>query len=144
MDKENTPEPREEIDPETDKIGSQIVDAAYQVHLNLGPGLLENAYEVCLAHEISQRGLKVEQQVAVPLVYKGVRMNVGFRIDLLVEGRVIVEVKAVEQLLPVHRAQVITYLKLSKNKLGYLVNFNAPIMKKGLERIAFSRPKTSE
>ncbi|HEY5038316.1 MAG TPA: GxxExxY protein [bacterium] len=134
-------EPFEEIDPETDKIAKEIVDAAYQVHLNLGPGLLENAYEICLVHEISQRGLKVEQQVAVPLNYKGVCMNVGFRLDLLVEGRVIVEIKAVEQLMPVHRAQVITYLKLSKNKLGFLINFNASILKKGLERIAFSKPK---
>jgi GxxExxY protein len=143
MDFDEPIDPIEEIDLETDKIAKEIVDAAYQVHLNLGPGLLENAYEVCLAHEITSRGLKLEQQLALPLVYKGVRMNVGFRLDLLVESRVIVEIKAVEQLLPVHRAQVITYLKLSKNKLGFLINFNAPILKKGLERIALSRPKKS-
>ncbi|HUO57322.1 MAG TPA: GxxExxY protein [bacterium] len=133
----------EEIDPETDRIAKEVVDSAYQVHLNLGPGLLENAYEVCLAHEISQRGLKVEQQVAVPLNYKGARMNVGFRLDLLVADRVVVEIKAVEQLAPVHRAQVITYLKLSDKKLGFLINFNESILKNGLERIALSKPRKS-
>jgi GxxExxY protein len=128
----------EGIDSETDKIAKEIVDSAYQVHLNLGPGLLENAYEVCLAHEISKRGLNVQRQVEIPLVYKEVQVDAGFRLDLLVEKKIIVEIKAVEQLLPVHRAQVITYLKLLKNKLGFLINFNVPVLKKGLERIALS------
>ncbi len=96
-----------------------------------------------MVHEITQRGLKVEQQVAIPLEYKGLRLNVGFRLDLLVEKRVVVEIKAVEQLLPVHRAQVITYLKLSKNKLGFLDYFNESILKNGLERIALSKPAQS-
>jgi GxxExxY protein len=136
-------EPMEEIDPETDKIAKQIVDAAYQVHSSLGPGLLENAYEACLAHEISVRGLKIKKQVVVPLVYKDVRMDVGFRLDLLVEDRVIVEIKAVEEMMPVFRAQVITYLKLTKNKLGFLINFNVPILKQGIERIALTKTKKS-
>ena len=129
--------PFKEIDSGTNKIAKEIVDSTYQVHLNLGPGLLENAYEVCLAHEIERRGLKVRRQVEVPLVYKEVKVNAGFRLDLFIEEKVIVEIKAVEQLLPVHRAQVITYLKLLKNKLGFLINFNVPVLKKGLERIVF-------
>src|SRR6185503_1918815 len=112
MDLEESKEPLQEIDQETDRIAKAVVDSAYQVHLNLGPGLLENAYELCLAHEIAERGLKVERQVPIPLVYKGIRINVGYRIDLLIEDKVVVEIKAVEQLLPVHRAQLITYLKL--------------------------------
>jgi GxxExxY protein len=133
--------PFEETDAELDKIAKEVVDAAFKVHFNIGPGLLESAYEACLAYEISQRGLKVEQQVAVPLVYEKVNLNVGFRIDLLVQKRLIVEVKAVEALLPVHRAQVLTYLKLSGLQLGLLINFYSPILKKGLERIILSGSK---
>jgi GxxExxY protein len=97
-----------EVGPELDKVAKQVVDAAFKVHFNLGPGLLENAYEACLAYEIGEKGLKVEQQVAVPLTYQKVRLNVGFRIDLLVEDKLVVEIKAADSLLPVHRAQVIT------------------------------------
>lgn len=128
----------QEVDPELDKIATKVVDAAFKVHFNLGPGLLENAYEACLAYEISEKGLRVERQVEMPLSYQKVRLDVGYRIDLLVEDQLIIEVKAVESLLPVHRAQVITYLKLSGNQLGFLMNFNAPVLKKGLERIVFS------
>jgi GxxExxY protein len=127
-----------EVDPETDRIAKEIVDCAYQVHSGLGPGLLENAYEISLAYEISKRGFKVQRQVDIPMVYKEIRLDSGFRLDLWVENKVIVEVKAVEQLLSVHRAQVITYLKLSGNKLGFLINFNVPILKKGIERIILS------
>ena len=130
-----------EVDAELDKIAKQVVDAAFRVHFALGPGLLENAYEACLAYEIGVKGLKVEKQVDLPLAYQTVHLNVGYRIDLLVENKLIVEVKAVEKLLPVHRAQVITYLKISGNQLGFLMNFNAPILKKGLERIILSNPK---
>ena len=105
--------PFEEIDPETDRMAASVVDAAYQVHVNVGPGLLENAYGACLIHELQERGLKVQQQLPVPLVYKGVRLNVGFRLDLLVEDKIIVEIKSVEQPTDLHRAQVITYLKLT-------------------------------
>ncbi len=126
----------EKIDPELDEIASKVVDAAYKIHKTLGSGLLENAYELCLTHEISQRGLKVQRQVPVPLVYEGVEIPVGFRIDLLVEDRVILEIKAVESLLPVHEAQILTYLKLSHRRLGFLINFNVLIFKKGIKRIA--------
>ncbi len=136
---ERQPKSFEEIDPETDKVAKEVVDAAFQVHKNLGPGLLENAYETCLLYEIIQKGLKVERQVEVPLVYKGVQMNAGFRLDLLVENKIIVEIKAIEHLLPVHRAQVLTYLKLAKLKLGFLINFNEETLKQGLERIALSK-----
>jgi GxxExxY protein len=131
----------EEVGPELDAIASKVVDAAYKVHFNLGPGLLESAYEACLAYEIAKRGLKVKQQVEVPLVYGDVRINAGFRLDILVEDCLIVEVKAVERLLPVHRAQMITYLKLTGHKLGFLVNFNVSLLKKGLERIVLSKSK---
>jgi GxxExxY protein len=104
-----------EVDSEMDEIAKEIVDCAYRGHSGLGPGLLENACEISLAYEISQRGLKVRRQVDFPMVYKEVRLDAGFRLDLWIEKKVIVEVKAIEQLLPVHRAQVITYLKLSGN-----------------------------
>ena len=139
MELNPTNAPFEEIDPETDKIAASIVDAAYQVHINIGPGLLESSYEACLIQELQERGLKVSQQVAIPLVYKGVRLNVGFRLDLLVEDKIIVELKAVELLTDLHRAQVITYLKLTGKKLGFLINFNTPIFKKGIDRIALSK-----
>src|SRR2546427_562930 len=93
------------IDPETDKIASQVVDAAYKIHHAFGPGLLESAYEACLVHELKKRGLKVESQVSVPLTYEDVKLDVGFRIDLLVQEQLIVELKAVEALLPIHEAQ---------------------------------------
>ncbi len=126
----------EKIDPELDLIAKQIVDSAYKVHKNLGPGLLENAYELCLIHELNQRGLKVQRQVAVPLIYEGVEIPVGFRADIIVEGRIILEIKAVENLLPIHEAQIITYLKLAKKRLGFLINFNVLIFKKGIKRKA--------
>lgn len=126
----------EKIDPELDLIAKQIVDSAYKVHKNLGPGLLENAYELCLIHELNQRGLKVQRQIAVPLIYEGVEIPVGFRADIIVEGRIILEIKAVENLLPIHEAQIITYLKLAKKRLGFLINFNVLIFKKGIKRKA--------
>ena len=127
----------EKIDPEMDGIATQVVDAAYKVHKTFGPGLLESAYEACLVHELRSRGLKVETQVAVPLVYEGVKIDAGFRIDLLVQGRLVVELKAVEALLPIHEAQIMTYLKVTKNRLGLLINFNVPLIKKGIQRVAF-------
>jgi len=101
----------------------------------LGPGLLESAYETSLCHELGVRGLRWERQKRVPLAYKGVALDCGFVIDVLVEGRILVEVKAVEHLLPVHKAQVITYLKLARVETGLLVNFNAPTISKGLHRL---------
>jgi GxxExxY protein len=128
--------PREPIPKETDEVASKIVDAAFAVHTTLGPGLLESVYEVCLAHELKKRGLKVERQVSLPVIYDSMRLDAGLRLDLVVEKRVIVELKAVAALLPVHKAQVITYLKLSGYRLGLLVNFNAALIKQGLQRIA--------
>lgn len=113
-----------------------MVDAAYRVHTTLGPGLLEAVYEVCLAHELTKRGLKVLRQVSLPVVYDGQQLDAGFRIDLLVEHCVIVELKAIESLLPVHKAQVLAYLKLSGHRLGLLINFNVPLIKNGIVRLA--------
>jgi GxxExxY protein len=116
-------------------ISGQIVDAAMKVHSALGPGLLESAYEGVLLYELRKRGLKVIPQVALPVVYQSVQIDVGYRIDLLVEDSVIVEVKSVEKLVPIHEAQLLTYLKLSGNKVGLLMNFNVLHMKDGIKRI---------
>ncbi len=117
-------------------VSGQVIDAAMKVHTELGPGLLESAYEACLAHELSKRGLKVLKQVGLPVVYDGEHLDVGYRIDLLVEDLVIVEIKAVDGLAPIHQAQLITYLKLSGKRLGLLINFNVPRLKDGIRRIA--------
>jgi len=120
---------------EIDNTTSAIIGAAIAVHRELGPGLLESAYEACLAYELSQLGLKVERQKALPVVYRGVRLDCGYRIDLLVDERVIVELKAVDRLEPIHEAQVLSYLKLSGCKVGLLINFNAKVLKDGLRRL---------
>lgn len=112
----------------------QVVDAAMKVHSLLGPGLLEGAYEKCLVYELQQRGLRIENQVTLPVVYDNVRIDCGYRLDLLVEDVVIVEVKAVAALAPVHEAQLLTYLKLSGRKVGLLINFNVPYLKDGIKR----------
>ncbi len=126
----------EKIDPEMDEVATQVVDAAFKIQKAFGPGLLESEYEACLIHELKTRGLKVETQVAVPLVYEGEKIDAGFRMDLLVQGRLIVELKAVEALLPVHEAQILTYLKVTNNRLGLLINFNVPLIKQGIKRVA--------
>lgn len=113
----------------------EIIGAAYKVHSELGPGLLESTYEVCLEYELLKRGFKVERQKALPVVYDGIYLDAGYRIDLLVEDAVIVELKAVEEIAPIHQAQIMTYLKLSERKLGLLMNFNVADMKKGIKRI---------
>lgn len=120
---------------ELEVMAEQVVDAIFHVHRNLGPGLLESVYEVCLAYEIQKRGLAVERQVPVPLKYDGQHMELGFRLDLLVEKQIIVEAKCVDALLPVHKAQLITYLKLTGLRLGFLLNFNAALIKDGMQRI---------
>jgi GxxExxY protein len=117
-------------------ISGQIIDASIQVHRELGPGLLESAYEACLAYELKKRGLKVLTQVGLPVFYDEVKLDVGYRIDLLVEDCIIVELKAVEHVLPLHEAQLITYLKLSEKRLGLLINFNVHRLKDGIKRIA--------
>jgi len=122
-------------DIEEDRIGKQIVDAAFHVHSTFGPGLLESVYEVCLVEEMKTRGFKIESQKIIPVIYHGKKLNAGFRLDILANDLVIVEIKAVETLLPVHTAQVLTYLKLSEKRLGYLINFNASLLKEGIKRI---------
>ncbi len=110
------------------------VDAALQVHKALGPGLLESAYEHCLAFEIARRGLAVQRQLALPLVYEGEKLDAGYRLDLVIDGAVIIEVKAIDALAPIHDAQVLTYLKLSGLRIGLLMNFNVALLKQGLKR----------
>ena len=119
-----------------DHIASQIVDSAFKIHSKLGPGLLESAYEACMEHELCKRGFKVERQKPQPVFYDGIEIEVGYRLDLLVNDAVIVELKAVEQLAPIHQAQLMTYLKLSCKTPGFLINFNVPMIKQGIRRIA--------
>jgi GxxExxY protein len=121
------------LDP--NEIGSAVVESALAVHTALGPGLLESAHEVCLAHELGKRGQKVERQIAVPINYDGVRLDAGYRIDLLVSESVIVELKSVDRLAPIHVAQLLSYLKLSRLNLGYLLNFNVVHMRHGIKRV---------
>jgi GxxExxY protein len=117
------------------ELSNKIIGCAMKVHSNLGPGLLESSYEECLYYELCKEGLNVEKQKPLPLIYEEVKMEVGYRVDLLVEKKVVIEVKAVESLNDVHLAQVLTYLKLNKNKLGLLINFNVPLLKHGIKRI---------
>jgi GxxExxY protein len=124
------------MEADLEYIGKVIVDAAYKVHKELGPGLLERVYEVCLAHEIEKADLKVQQQLDIPITYDGLKFDEGFRLDLLVEEKVIVEIKAVDTLNPLWEAQIISHLKLMKRRLGFLINFNVPLIKKGIRRFA--------
>ena len=117
------------------EIGETLLGCAFRVHSALGPGLLESTYEVCLLHELTKTGIAVGRQVSLPVAYDGLELDAGYRIDLLIEDLVIVEVKAVERLLPVHMAQVLSYLRLSDRKLGYLLNFNTVHMRNGIKRV---------
>jgi GxxExxY protein len=117
------------------EITGQIVDAAMKVHTVLGPGLLESAYQKCLVYELRKRGLRVAEEVPLPVVYESVMMDVGYRYDMLVEDVVIVEVKSVESLAPIHQAQLLTYLKLSGKKVGLLINFNVVHLRDGIKRM---------
>ena len=117
------------------EVGKIVLGAALRVHTALGPGLLESAYEICLAHEIVKQGLSIKQQVLLPVHYDGLELDAGYRLDLLVHNKVIVELKAVEKLLPVHTAQLLSYLKLSQLALGYLLNFNVVHMRDGIKRV---------
>ena len=117
------------------KIGDLILDAAFEVHKNLGPGLLESAYEHCLAYELLQKDLNLRIQQPLPLVYKDVKLDCGYRLDIVVEDKVVIEVKSVEALNDVHLAQMLTYLKLTNCKLGYLLNFNVSQLKQGIKRV---------
>ena len=117
-----------------DQLTRQIIGAAIEVHRNLGPGLLESVYETCLAYELEQVGLRVERQKALPVVYKDIKLDQGYRIDLLVEGQVVLELKTVECFTDVHEAQILTYLKLSGCRVGLLINFNVKMLKDGIKR----------
>ncbi len=123
------------IPEEVEKLATLAVDAAFAVHTELGPGLLESAYEACLAHELDLRGFRYQRQLPVPLNYKGKIVEVGFRADIVIEQKLLIELKAVDAVLPLHQAQVITYLKLLRMPLGLLVNFNEVLIKNGVHRI---------
>lgn len=120
-----------------EELTESILGAAIEVHRALGPGLLETVYEACFCHELALRRLAFRRQVQLPVVYKGIRLDCGFRIDVVVEETVVVELKAERQLMPVHDAQILTYLKLSGIKVGLLLNFNVPVLKDGLRRFVF-------
>jgi len=123
-------------EPESlNRITGSVIEAAIRVHRALGPGLLESAYEACLAYELAQLGFKVEQQKPLPLVYQEVKLDCGYRLDLLVEEKVIVEVKAVDRIAPIHQAQLLSYLKLSGCNVGLLINFNVKMLKQGICRM---------
>lgn len=117
------------------EISSIVVDVCYRIHVKLGPGLLESVYEAILYHELVKRGLNVERQKPLPVNWDGIALDIGFRADLIVENKVILEIKSVEQIIEIHGKQVLTYLKITKMKLGLLINFNVPIIKLGIKRV---------
>ena len=122
------------------QITDAIIGAAIEVHRNLGPGLLESAYEACLAFEIAERGFKIERQKPLPVIYRKTKLDCGYRLDILVENKAIVEIKSIDSLEPIHKAQLLSYLKLSGCKVGLLINFNVTILKKGIIRMVNNFP----
>jgi GxxExxY protein len=122
------------IPVETEKLSRSILDAAFQVHSVLGPGLLESVYEACLVHELSKKGIRCERQVELPVVYDGLKIEQGFRIDVLVEKQIVIELKSVDELSAIHRAQLLTYLKMSNLRLGFLLNFKVTALKQGIKK----------
>jgi GxxExxY protein len=129
---------RQEPAAEIDRVARAVVDAGLKVHKALGPGLLESAYEHCLAYELAARGISVRRQVALPIVYDGARLDAGYRLDIVVADTVIVEVKAIDQLTRLNEAQLLTYLRLSGLRVGFLMNFNVEMFKTGLRRLVLS------
>ena len=125
----------DKIPERVDYLSGRVIEAAIKVHRELGPGLLEGVYETCLVYELRKAGLDTEQQVRLPIVYDGVTLDAELRIDIWIERSLVVEVKSVETFHPVHQAQILTYLKLTKNRLGLLINFNVPLLKSGLKRV---------
>ena len=123
------------IPPRTEEIAKLVLDAAFKVHTTLGPGLLESVYETCLVHDLNGMGIKLESQITLPIVYNGLTVESGLRLDLFVEKCVIIEIKAVESIIPVHKAQLLTYLKLSGVRLGLLINFNVIHLRDGITRL---------
>ena len=128
----------EEAKTKEDRLSHEIIGAAIEVHRHLGPGLLESAYETCLARELSVRGVGFEKQKPLPLSYKGVKLDAGYRLDIVVDECVVLEVKSVEQLIPLHDAQLLSYLKLGGYKLGMLLNFNVEVMRQGIKRVVLN------
>ncbi len=124
-----------QLSEDIERLAEQVVNCFYQVHKELGPGLLESVYETCLIHELSLNGVSFRSQVSLPLDYKGIKLEAGIRLDLLIANSIIIEIKAVEKLLPIHEAQLFTYLKLTKQRLGFLVNFNTQFIRDGIRRI---------
>jgi len=125
------------------EIAKVIVDVAYQIHMRLGPGLLESVYEAVMLYEIRKRGLQVDAQVPIPVVWETVKLEVGFRADLIVERKIVVELKSVEQIAPVHKKQLLTYLRLADCKLGFLINFGAELIKNGISRVVNNLPDSA-
>jgi GxxExxY protein len=117
------------------EISYAIIGYAYKVHRQLGPGLLESTYEVCLEYELKKAGLQVQRQVYLPIIYESIKLDAGYKIDLLIENQIIVELKAIDKIAPVHQAQLMAYLKLSGKQLGLLINFNVPDLQQGIKRI---------
>ncbi|MEY4199975.1 MAG: hypothetical protein RLZZ265_1715 [Verrucomicrobiota bacterium] len=126
---------RDTENTERDPISSSVIGAAIEVHRILGPGLLESAYEECLCHEVSLRGIAFERQLALSVNYKGVKLDCGYRLDIVLPGKLVIEVKAVEALAPIHDAQLLTYLKLAGIRTGLLLNFNVPLLRDGIRRL---------
>ena len=131
-------------DIDINKITESIIGAAIEVHRHLGPGLLEAAYEECLCRELSLRGVPFKRQVPLPVIYKGMSLDCSYRLDLLVDERVVVEIKAIEALLPIHDDQLLTYLKLGGWKIGLLINFNVPLLKDGIHRLAYGLEENTQ
>ena len=125
----------EPVPDDVERVASAVVEAAFRVHRALGPGLLESVYEECLCYELSKMGLLLKRQLDLPVVYESVRLKSGLRFDLLVENKLIAELKAVDQMLPIYTAQTLTYLKLTSNRLGLLINFNTKLLKDGITRV---------
>lgn len=123
------------LSPGEERIAKQIVDSAYRVHVQIGPGLLESVYKTCFCYEVRKRGLDVQTEVPVAIFYDGQQLEGGLRLDLLVEGQIIRELKAVKEIHPVFEAQILSYLKLTKRRLGFLINFNVPLIREGIKRI---------
>ena len=123
------------IPPRTEEVTKMILDAAFKVHSALGPGLLESVYETCLLHELKSNNFRIENQLSLPVVYEDITVDSGLRLDLMVENCVIVEIKAVENIIPLYHAQILTYLKLTKKRIGLLINFNTIHLRDGIRRI---------
>jgi len=125
----------EPLSPSVEAYGARLLDAAFDVHRKLGPGLLESVYECCVCHELAKRKIAFQRQLSLPVEYDEIQIDAGLRLDIVVANEVIAEIKAVENILPVHEAQLLTYLKLTGMRLGFLINFNVPLLKNGIKRI---------